>query len=425
MKLQNLKKQKGNAVLGILFVLVILSFIMLAYYKHLQWHKLQESAQTTGHQISMVVDALEKRLSFDDNFSTGNYGLKDLINKSCGGKADDDYLPCGFTLQNYLNDGAINIIVTKSKDNEQIRLATLSTSTIGIPQSNNRNIITPTAYLAGEVLAAAQASKAFAGNQYLSASVAYKVDTKKSIVEANIVANQNNSNIFLRVDGSNKMQNALQFNKELNADHRMVKYISSLTNDSDLTIDAPKVLLGNQTGTKGDSNVVVNDLTIHSMGDKPLTSLLNSMPIGAVVSFAGITVPDGYFECNGASFTSSTYPKLYQALGSTKIPDLRGQFVRGWDHGASVDSGRVLGSFQTDALQNITGKITEMQVAAWRAQAQSGALYQSRRHSTGQHDRGNMSGTMVDLNFDASKVARTAAETRPKNIALMYIIKHD
>ena len=66
-----------------------------------------------------------------------------------------------------------------------------------------------------------------------------------------------------------------------------------------------------------------------------------------------------------------------------------------------------------------------MQVAAWRAQAQSGALYQSRRHGSGQHDRGGYSGTMIDLNFDASKVARTAAETRPKNIALMYIIKHD
>ena len=422
--MQSVQKQKGNAVLGILFVLVVISFITLAYYKHLQWTNLQSQSAKLGNKLSMVVDALEKRLSFDANFSTGNYSLKDLINKSCGGTADDDYLPCGFTLNSDIMNGKIAIHVTQSKSNPDIRKASIVTDTIGILQANSSSY-QPVGYLAGAVLAAADSTKAFSGNQYLSASVSYDVDIKKSIVIANVIANQNNSNIFLRVDGSNKMQNALQFNNQLNADHRMVQYVSSLTNDSDLKIDAQKVLLGNQSGTKGDSNVVVNDLIIHSMGDQPLTSLLNSMPIGSVISYAGATAPDGYFECNGASFSSSTYPKLYQALGSTKIPDLRGQFVRGWDHGAGVDLARALGSSQTDALQNITGKITEMQVAAWRAQAQSGALYQSRRHGSGKHDRGNLSGTMIDLNFDASKVARTANETRPKNIALMYIIKHD
>ena len=408
MKMQKLHKQKGNAVIGILFVLAVLSFITLAYYKHLQWNNLQKAARTTGYKISMVVDALEKRLSFDDNFSTGNYNLKDLINKSCGGTADDDYLPCGFTLQNYLNDGAIKIIVTTRKDNEQIRLATLSTSTIGIPQSNNRKIITPTAYLAGEVLAAAQETKAFAGNQYLSASVSYKLDTKKSIVEANIVANQNNGNIFLRVDGSNKMQNALQFNKELNADHRMVKYISSLTNDSDLTINAPKVLLGNQSGTKGYSNVVVNDLTIHSMGDKPLTSLLNSMPVGAVVSFAGITLPDGYFECNGASFNPSTYPKLYTSLGKNTVPDLRGQFVRGWDHDKGLDPGRVEGSYQEDEFKKHSFTYTTAIVGA-----RVGGTWGNNWH--------------VNDTLAVTKQTNSlgGSETRPKNVALMYIIKHD
>ena len=424
MKMQSFQNQKGNAVLGILFVLVILSFITLAYYKHLQWQKLQEAAKTTGYKISMVVDALERRLSFDETFSTGNYNLKDLINKSCGGTADDSYLPCGFTLENYLNDGAINIIVTQSKDNQQIRLATLTTSTIGIPQSNNRKIITPTAYLAGEVLSAAQATKSFAGNQYLSASVSYKLDPKKSIVEANIITNQNNSNIFLRVDGSNKMQNSLQFNKELNADHRMVKYISSLTNDSDLTIDAQKVLLGNQSGTKGDSNVVVNDLTIHSMGDKKLSSLLNSMPVGAVVSFAGTTIPDGYFECNGATFDSNTYPKLYAALGTTVLPDLRGEFVRGWDHGRGVDTDRVLGSAQGDAIRNISGEISSSRsdIGLFRSQGVFKSIGNVGDTYDGNLGTANANDKVV---FDASKVVPTANEDRPKNIALMYIIKHD
>ena len=418
-KMQNLNKQKGYGVFGILLVLAILSFITMAYYKHLQWQKLQESAQTTGHQLSMVVDALEKRLSFDETFSTGNYGFKDLINKSCGGTASDDYLPCGFSLSSNVMDGKISINVIQSNSNPDIRNATIVTDTIGIPQSNNRKIIKPTAYLAGKVLAAAQATKAFAGNQYLSASVAYKLDTKKSIVIANVVANQNNSNIYLRVDGSNKMQNALQFNKELNADHRMVKYISSLTNDSDLTINAPKVLLGNQSGTKGDSNVVVNDLTIHSMGDKPLTSLLNSMPIGSVISYAGSTAPDGYFECNGSSFSNGTYPKLYQALGGNKVPDLRGQFVRGWDHGAGVDSGRVLGSAQGDAIRDITASVELAHMYALQA---TGAFTLS---STGNANWvGTVPGIRYRLRFQASKVVPTADENRPKNISYLACIKY-
>jgi len=422
--MQNFNKQKGYGVFGILLVLAILSFITMAYYKHLQWKKLQEAAQTTGHKMSMVVDALEKRLSFDNNFSTGNYSLKDLINQSCGGTADDDYLPCGFSLNSNIMDGKIAINVTQSNSNPDIRKATIVTDTIGILQSSSE-IRTPTAYLAGKVLASAQSTKAFSGNQYISASVSYDLDIKKSIIIANVVANQNNSNIFLRVDGSNKMQNALQFNKELNADHRMVKYISSLTNDSDLTIDAPKVLLGNQSGTKGDSNVVVNDLTIHSMADQKLTDLLVSVPVGAIFPYAGNIAPIGFLECDGERFSSNTYPKLYQALAGNKVPDLRGQFVRGWDHGAGVDSARKLGSSQGDAIQNITGKLTEMQVAAWKPQSQSGALFQTRRHDSGKHDRGTRHGVMIDLNFDASKVARTANETRVKNIALMYIIKHD
>jgi microcystin-dependent protein len=412
MKMQRFQKQKGNAVLGILFVLAVLSFITLSYYKHLQWSNLQTQAHTLGNKISMVVDGLEKRLSFDESFSTGSYTLKDLKNKSCGGTADEDYLPCGFSLTSSINDGKITISVTQSKSNPDIKKASIFTDTIGILQANSTSY-KPTAYLAGEVLAAAQSTKAFAGNQYLSASVSYKLDTKKSIVEANIIANQNNSNIFLRIDGSNKMQNSLQFNKELNKDHRMVKYLASITNDGE------DIAIGNQSGIKGDSNVVVNDLTIHSMGDKKLTSLLNSMPVGAVLPFAGRTIPDGFFECNGASFSNSTYPKLYTALGKNIVPDLRGQFIRGWDHGAGVDSGRTFGSYQGDAIRDITGRFSHLNFGN-----NTGAFAEY----VNQGGRTPVSGGSSShgyTNFKASKVVPTAADNRPKNIALMYIIKHD
>ena len=351
----NLKKQQGNAVLGALLLLVIVSAISISYYKHLQLQKLQDSAKELGYKLSMLVDGLEKRLSFDESFSTGNYTIKDLINKSCGGNTNYDYLPCGFNLASDIFDGKLIINVTEKKANPQIRLAKIQTSTIGKKNFNSLKY-QPLSYLAGRVLKAASSLKAFSGNQYLSAAVKYDLDVNKAIVIANLVVNQNNGNIFLRIDGSNKMQNSLAFNKELNKNNRMIKYLSSITNDNDLNINAKKIYLGNQSAVKGNSNVVVNDLTIHSMGDKPLTSLLNSMPIGSVISYAGTIPPQGYFECNGASFNTATYPKLYAALGSNKLPDLRGVFIRGWDHTRGVDTNRGINSYQNDALQNITGK---------------------------------------------------------------------
>jgi microcystin-dependent protein len=235
-----------------------------------------------------------------------------------------------------------------------------------------------------------------------------------AIVTSDIVVNQNNSTIYLRVDGSNKMQNALSFNKELNAEHRMVKYLSSITNDGDLTVDAHKVILGNQSGTKGDSNVVVNDLTIHSMGDQPLTSLLNSMPVGAVVAYAGSIAPNGFFECNGASFSNSTYPKLYQALGATTVPDLRGQFVRGWDHGRGLDPSqtRAIGSYQEDAYRHyMIHSNTAAYDHDWFMAAPAGSI--------------GKGVVQVQISNSLHTGNGGGAETRPKNIALMYIIKHD
>lgn len=82
------------------------------------------------------------------------------------------------------------------------------------------------------------------------------------------------------------MQNALQFNGQKGASQRMIQYVSDISNDQALSIHAKTleinsnnnnpVLLGNQSGIQGHSNVTVNDLTLHSMGDQKLTDLLKS-----------------------------------------------------------------------------------------------------------------------------------------------------
>ncbi|MGS2377138.1 phage tail protein (plasmid) [Escherichia coli] len=58
------------------------------------------------------------------------------------------------------------------------------------------------------------------------------------------------------------------------------------------------------------------------------------------------TPPTGWLKCNGAAFSSEMYPKLAKAYPTNKLPDLRGEFIRGWDDGRGIDSGGNVLSFR-------------------------------------------------------------------------------
>ena len=73
---------------------------------------------------------------------------------------------------------------------------------------------------------------------------------------------------------------------------------------------------------------------------------IGGVPIGGVIPWFSATVPKGYLKCNGQSFSESTYPKLKVALNTTKVPDLRGVFLRGVDDGRGIESGRTLNSYE-------------------------------------------------------------------------------
>ncbi|ECF3810339.1 hypothetical protein E3360_08465 [Salmonella enterica subsp. enterica serovar Carmel] len=68
----------------------------------------------------------------------------------------------------------------------------------------------------------------------------------------------------------------------------------------------------------------------------------SALPVGVPVPWPTNTAPDGWLKCNGATFDKTKYPKLAVAYSSGKLPDLRGEFIRGWDDGRGVDSGRSL-----------------------------------------------------------------------------------
>lgn len=155
-------------------------------------------------------------------------------------------------------------------------------------------------------------------------------------------------------------------------------------------------------------------------------------PLGSVQAFAGTVIPAGWKLCDGSSLNKADYVDLYAVLGnvfgntstSFKLPDLRGEFIRGYSAQRYVsgegyiDSEREFGSTQRDALQNITGGIAS---GLGDRSSSSGAFYHNGANTVNAYLGGGV--TMLGVNFDASRVARTAQETRPHNVALNYIIK--
>ncbi|MEN1835481.1 phage tail protein [Pseudomonas lijiangensis] len=94
----------------------------------------------------------------------------------------------------------------------------------------------------------------------------------------------------------------------------------------------------------------------------------NVVPIGMMVPFPVSAIPAGFLEVDGSLQNSATYPDLAAYLGTRfnlagdpagyfRLPESRGEFLRGWDHGRGIDADRTVGSSQLDAFQNITGVI--------------------------------------------------------------------
>ncbi|HFG7503919.1 phage tail protein [Escherichia coli] len=76
----------------------------------------------------------------------------------------------------------------------------------------------------------------------------------------------------------------------------------------------------------------------------------SALPVGVPVPWPSATPPAGWLKCNGAAFSSEMYPNLAKAYPANKLPDLRGEFIRGWDDGRGIDPGRQLLGWQKGTL---------------------------------------------------------------------------
>ena len=174
--------------------------------------------------------------------------------------------------------------------------------------------------------------------------------------------------------------------------------------------------------------------------------LASGVPVGTILAHAANTPPSGFLECNGSNISRSTYATLFSTISTTfgvgdgsstfALPDLRGQFIRGWANTGSTDASRVFGSTQTDQNKNhthttdsttLTGGIRKISEGFLVGGSATGVFTKT---SDGNNSVTGSSSTspVGGVDFDGTHTHTISSsgggtEARPTNLALMYIIK--
>lgn len=148
----------------------------------------------------------------------------------------------------------------------------------------------------------------------------------------------------------------------------------------------------------------------------------SALPVGVPVPWALAAAPAGWLKCNGAAFSAASYPVLAKAYPALKLPDLRGEFIRGWDDGRGVDASRAILSAQGDAIRNITGTVMGSNYYAFRGSS-TGVFYDTALSAgTVLTPQGGSQAGMAS-SLDVSRQVPTASENRPRNVAFNYIVR--
>lgn len=167
-------------------------------------------------------------------------------------------------------------------------------------------------------------------------------------------------------------------------------------------------------------------------------------PPGMIQAFAQSTAPSGWLPCNGGLINRTTYSALFAAIGTRygttdgsnfALPDLRGEFLRGWDASRGIDTNegvqpRGFGTVQKGTAfaynlpwnEGLGGAVTAgNDDTPWAGRSQVGTDYvtqgdygaTSSMHLGGPQNNGNW---ITDGGWGGGA-------SRPRNFALLYCIK--
>ena len=186
-------------------------------------------------------------------------------------------------------------------------------------------------------------------------------------------------------------------------------------------------------------------------------SIVEGVPTGSVFCIAANTVPTGYVKCNGASYSrTGTYAALFAIIGTTyggsgsnfNVPDLRGEFIRGFDDSRGVDSGRNINDPQggqnashnhsisasgttSNPTPTLTGDVRRIS-EGYRAQGTASGVFTKELDGNNNITGASSTSAVAGFSMDAThthtvSVSGTSgsqgSEARPRNIAMLYIIK--
>jgi microcystin-dependent protein len=223
-----------------------------------------------------------------------------------------------------------------------------------------------------------------------------------------------------------------------------------------VSLKSPSALSGNIALTLPSS--ITNGGFLQTDGSGNLSfQIVAGVPSGSVFCMAVATVPSGYLECNGAAVSRTTYAALFAIIGTTygtgngsstfNLPFLRGEFVRGYDHGRGVDNNRSINDPQgasnashnhsislsgTTSNKSLTGSVTRIAETMAAFGTTSGVFSKTSNINTPTTPNATDSSPAGGFSMDASHDHTFSAsgtsgsqgsEARPRNIAMMYIIK--
>ncbi|MBD8666545.1 phage tail protein [Pseudomonas lurida] len=203
------------------------------------------------------------------------------------------------------------------------------------------------------------------------------------------------------------------------------------------------------------TKVTVNDRGVFVSGSNPTTlagygitdtytkdqitamiAQASALPVGSMIGFPVDKVAPGFLELDGSVKSASAYPDLATFLagafnkgdegaGNFRLPESRGEFLRGWDHGRGVDTGRAIGSMQLDSLQGFRMESMRSKASTSWGNDDGGAgdpAYGPPMGSVTPSTRPrNLTGAFVSDGVNG--VPRIGSETRPRSLAVMWCIK--
>ncbi len=174
------------------------------------------------------------------------------------------------------------------------------------------------------------------------------------------------------------------------------------------------------------SDVVDKPTALANLGAASADDVLKAAnPIGTIIAFYGSVAPYGYLPCSGQTVSSSTFPSLVTFLGGTTsatLPDLRAEFLRGWDNGRGIDVGRTIRSRQDATIVTGQGQTNGIPVTPANYFTESLSLWGAEPLPSLPAGFDIVIGASAGSSV-ITPVVGNLGYTRPRNVSVLYCIK--